>query len=293
MKIKKVIITAGGLGTRFLPFTKSVAKEMLPIVDRPNLEYLIDECKKSGIEEVILIVNNKKPEIEKYYSKDEELTETLKKENKLTELKAIDSIGSSVKISFVYQEKPIGLANALYVAKNKIDGEDFAVILGDDLMYNQNYPCLKQLLDIYNQYDCNVVAVQEVDKSEVSKYGIVGVEKEVKADVFQLNDLIEKPEIEKAPSNYAIIGRYVFKNSIFDYIEKLKIGKNNEFQLTDALKNMLVDNNKIFAKNLQGIRFDTGSKLGYAEAFIFYSCLRDDIGESVKQFIKKYIDKNN
>ena len=104
---------------------------------------------------------------------------------------------------------------------------------------------------------------------------------------------MEKPEIEKAPSNYAIIGRYVFKNSIFDYIEKLKIGKNNEFQLTDALKNMLVDNNKIFAKNLQGIRFDTGSKLGYAEAFIFYSCLRDDIGESVKQFIKKYIDKNN
>ena len=270
MSIKKCIITAAGLGTRFLPFTKSIAKEMLPIIDRPNIEYLIREAKNSGIEEVIIIVSKSKPEIEDYFKRNIELENILISDGKLKEANEIKEIAELVKIKFVLQEKPIGLANALYVAKQEINGEDFALILGDDLIYSDCVPALKQLIDAYEKYDSNIIGVQKVDHDKVNKYGIVAPKSDIKGSVFELSDLVEKPKIEDAPSDYAIIGRYIIKNNLFNYIEKLKPGKNNEYQLTDAFKMSLNDNNSICACVIDGERFDIGDKKGFVEAVDFY-----------------------
>ena len=270
MSIKKCIITAAGLGTRFLPFTKSIAKEMLPIIDRPNIEYLIREAKNSGIEEVIIIVSKSKPEIEDYFKRNIELENILISDGKLKEANEIKEVAELVKIKFVLQEKPIGLANALYVAKQEINGEDFALILGDDLIYSDCVPALKQLIDAYEKYDSNIIGVQKVDHDKVNKYGIVAPKSDIKGSVFELSDLVEKPKIEDAPSDYAIIGRYIIKNSLFNYIEKLKPGKNNEYQLTDAFKMSLNDNNSICACVIDGERFDIGDKKGFVEAIDFY-----------------------
>lgn len=270
MIIKKCIITAAGLGTRFLPFTKSIAKEMLPIIDRPNIEYLIREAKNSGIEEVIIIVSKSKPEIEDYFKRNIELENILISDGKLKEANEIKEIAELVKIKFILQEKPIGLANALYVAKQEINGEDFALILGDDLIYSDGVPALKQLIDAYEKYDSNIIGVQKVDHDKVNKYGIVAPKSNIKGSVFELSDLVEKPKIEDAPSDYAIIGRYIIKNNLFNYIEKLKPGKNNEYQLTDAFKMSLNDNNSICACVIDGERFDIGDKKGFVEAIDFY-----------------------
>ncbi len=270
MSIKKCIITAAGLGTRFLPFTKSIAKEMLPIIDRPNIEYLIREAKNSGIEEVIIIVSKSKPEIEDYFKRNIELENILISDGKIKEANEIKEIAELVKIKFVLQEKPIGLANALYVAKQEINGEDFALILGDDLIYSDGVPALKQLIDAYEKYDSSIIGVQKVDHDKVNKYGIVAPKSDIKGSVFELSDLVEKPKIEDAPSDYAIIGRYIIKNNLFNYIEKLKPGKNNEYQLTDAFKMSLNDNNSICACVIDGERFDIGDKKGFVEAIDFY-----------------------
>lgn len=270
MSIKKCIITAAGLGTRFLPFTKSIAKEMLPIIDRPNIEYLIREAKNSGIKEVIIIVSKSKPEIEDYFKRNIELENILISDGKIKEANEIKEIAELVKIKFVLQEKPIGLANALYVAKQEINGEDFALILGDDLIYSDGVPALKQLIDAYEKYDSNIIGVQKVDHDKVNKYGIVAPKSNIKGSVFELSDLVEKPKIEDAPSDYAIIGRYIIKNNLFNYIEKLKPGKNNEYQLTDAFKMSLNDNNSICACVIDGERFDIGDKKGFVEAIDFY-----------------------
>ena len=270
MSIKKCIITAAGLGTRFLPFTKSIAKEMLPIIDRPNIEYLIREAKNSGIEEVIIIVSKSKPEIEDYFKRNIELENILISDGKIKEANEIKEIAELVKIKFVLQEKPIGLANALYVAKQEINGEDFALILGDDLIYSDGVPALKQLIDAYEKYDSNIIGVQKVDHDKVNKYGIVAPKSNIKGSVFELSDLVEKPKIEDAPSDYAIIGRYIIKNNLFNYIENLKPGKNNEYQLTDAFKMSLNDNNSICACVIDGERFDIGDKKGFVEAIDFY-----------------------
>lgn len=270
MSIKKCIITAAGLGTRFLPFTKSIAKEMLPIIDRPNIEYLIREAKNSGIEEVIIIVSKSKPEIEDYFKRNKELENILISDGKLKEANEIKEIAELAKIKFVLQEKPIGLANALYVAKQEINGEDFALILGDDLIYSDGVPALKQLIDAYEKYDSNIIGVQKVDHDKVNKYGIVAPKSNIKGSVFELSDLVEKPKIEDAPSDYAIIGRYIIKNNLFNYIESLKPGKNNEYQLTDAFKMSLNDNNSICACVIDGERFDIGDKKGFVEAIDFY-----------------------
>ena len=270
MSIKKCIITAAGLGTRFLPFTKSIAKEMLPIIDRPNIEYLIREAKNSGIDEVIIIVSKSKPEIEDYFKRNIELENILISDGKIKEANEIKEIAELVKIKFVLQEKPIGLANALYVAKQEINGEDFALILGDDLIYSDGVPALKQLIDAYEKYDSNIIGVQKVDHDKVNKYGIVAPKSDIKGSTFELSDLVEKPKIEDAPSDYAIIGRYIIKNNLFNYIENLKPGKNNEYQLTDAFKMCLNDNNSICACVIDGKRFDIGDKKGFVEAIDFY-----------------------
>lgn len=284
--IKKVVITAGGLGTRLLPFTKSIAKEMLPIINKPNIEYLLKEAKESGIKEAIFIVNEKKPEIRKYFKKDKELLKFLKENNKNNEIEIVNEIGFGLKIKFVYQQKPLGLANAIYCAKKEIKKDDFALILGDDLLFSKT-PVLSQLIEQYNKYHESIIGLQKIDINDSSKYGIVGFSKKLNSKTFLLDKMKEKPKTNEAYSNLAIVGRYIFKNEIFDYIEKTKIGFNNEYQLTDSMILMLNDNKKMYGYLFDAIRFDTGNKLGYSKAFIYYALHDKEIGNDIKDYLKK------
>lgn len=288
--IHKVVIPAAGLGTRFLPMTKSIAKEMLPIVDKPNLQYLLEEAKSSGIDEAILIVSNEKKEILDYFSHNKHLEDTLLELKKENEYELVYSLGELMKITFVIQEKPLGLGHAILQAKKAINGEDFAIILGDDLVYNEGDSAIKQLINQYNKLHKSVIGVQKVEHKNVSKYGIVDP-LTVNGRLINVKTFVEKPSIEEAPSDFAMVGRYVFTNKLFDELENIKPGKNGEYQLTDAMINLLTKE-EVYAYDFEGIRYDIGSKEGYVKAIIDYSLRRDDLKESIKQYLIEKVKYN-
>ena len=285
-KIKKVIIPAAGLGTRFLPATKALPKEMLPIIDKPTLQYIVEEAVASGIEEVGIIVSIAKPSIEDHFSVNELLEQRLINSGKVEEAQQIRDIANLVKITFITQEEPRGLGHAIYCAKDFVGDEDFAIMLGDDLIVNKNgKPVLSQLLDVYESTNASVLGVQEVDEKSVSKYGIV---KPVSQEgrVLEINGMLEKPSIENAPSRCAVLGRYVLTNAIFDILEHQKPGKNNEIQLTDAIVT-LMSKEKVFAYNFEGVRYDIGDKFGYIKATIDFALDRDELKDKVKEYINQ------
>ena len=285
-KIKKVIIPAAGLGTRFLPATKALPKEMLPIIDKPTLQYIVEEAVASGIEEVGIIVSIAKPSIEDHFSVNELLEQRLINSGKVEEAQQIRDIANLVKITFITQEEPRGLGHAIYCAKDFVGDEDFAIMLGDDLIVNKNgRPVLSQLLDVYESTNASVLGVQEVDEKSVSKYGIV---KPVSQEgrVLEINGMLEKPSIENAPSRCAVLGRYVLTNAIFDILEHQKPGKNNEIQLTDAIVT-LMSKEKVFAYNFEGVRYDIGDKFGYIKATIDFALDRDELKDKVKEYINQ------
>lgn len=286
--IKKVVIPAAGLGTRFLPFTKSIAKEMLPIIDRPNLQYLLQEAKDSGIEEVILVVSQTKKEITDYFSHNVELESKLFDSGKDEDYKLVYELGEFMKITFVYQPEPLGLGHAILCAKEAVNGEDFAIILGDDLVYSEKIPAILQLIQIYEKYNASVIGVQIIPHENTNRYGIIDIKDKKDTDLFEVLNFVEKPNIEDAPSNYAISGRYVFKNSIFDELETLKPGKGGEYQLTDAMISLL-KKEVVFAYNFEGIRYDIGSKEGYIKAIIDYSLRRKDLKDNIYEYIKEKV----
>lgn len=286
--IKKVVIPAAGLGTRFLPFTKSIAKEMLPIIDRPNLQYLLQEAKDSGIEEVILVVSQTKKEITDYFSHNFELESKLFDSGKDEDYKLVYELGEFMKITFVYQPEPLGLGHAILCAKEAVNGEDFAIILGDDLVYSEKIPAILQLIQIYEKYNASVIGVQIIPHENTNRYGIIDIKDKKDTDLFEVLNFVEKPNIEDAPSNYAISGRYVFKNSIFDELETLKPGKGGEYQLTDAMISLL-KKEVVFAYNFEGIRYDIGSKEGYIKAIIDYSLRRKDLKDNIYEYIKEKV----
>lgn len=286
--IKKVVIPAAGLGTRFLPFTKTIAKEMLPIIDKPNLQYLLEEAKASGIEEVILIVSYTKQEIKDYFSHNVKLEAKLLNSGKENEYKLVYDLGEFIKVTFVNQAEPLGLGHAILCAKEAVNGEDFAIILGDDLVYSESKPALAQLIEYYTKYNASIIGVQKVKHEDTKKYGIIDIKTEVEKDLFDVNTFIEKPNVEDAPSDYAISGRYIFKNSIFKELENLKPGKAGEYQLTDGMISLL-KNEKVYAYNLKGTRYDIGSKEGFLKATIDYSLRRDDLKEEILKFIKEKV----
>ena len=272
MKVRKAIIPAAGLGTRFLPATKAIAKEMLPIVDIPTIQYIIQEAVDSGIEEILIITNSNKHAMENHFDKNYELEERLKESGKLEQVKMIQDIADMANIYYIRQKEPKGLGHAVLCAKSFIGDEPFAVLLGDDVVVNkEGKPALKQLIEQYGKTSASVIGVQTVDKKDVSKYGIVEPSKShpAKGRLVKLTDMVEKPAVEKAPSQLAVLGRYVLTPEIFELLETQGKGAGGEIQLTDAIKRLL-DRQAVYAYDFEGKRYDVkrydvGDKLKFAE----------------------------
>lgn len=288
MKVRKAIIPAAGLGTRFLPATKAQPKEMLPIVDKPTIQYIVEEAIESGIEDIIIVTGRNKRAIEDHFDKSYELEEELRKKGKQDLLSQVQDISNLVDIHYIRQKEPKGLGHAIHCAKSFIGNEAFAVLLGDDIV-NSEVPCLKQMISIYNEYKTTVLGVQHVPQEDIPKYGIVSC-KQVDDRVYKVKDLVEKPDIENAPSNIAILGRYIISPHIFEFLESATPGKGGEIQLTDALKS-LISNEAIYAYDFEGKRYDVGNRLGFLEATVEYALTRDDIKDDFKTYLTKIIDK--
>jgi UTP--glucose-1-phosphate uridylyltransferase len=286
MKVHKAIIPAAGLGTRFLPATKAQPKEMLPIVDKPTIQFIVEEAVASGIEDIIIVTGRNKRAIEDHFDKSYELEEVLEKTNKEELLTLVRDISNLVNIHYIRQKEPKGLGHAIYCAKAFIGNEPFAVLLGDDIV-KSDVPCLKQLIDIYDKYRTTVLGVQRVPQEDVSKYGIVAG-RQVDDRVFKVTDMIEKPEIDEAPSNIAILGRYIISPSIFSYLENVSPGKNGEIQLTDALKDMM-QHETMYAYDFIGRRYDVGNKMGFLQATVEFALDRDDLRDEFSSWLKQIV----
>jgi len=286
-KIRKAIIPAAGLGTRFLPATKAQPKEMLPIVDKPTIQYIIEEAVASGIEEILIVTGRNKKCIEDHFDKSVELEMELEKNHKDQLLELVRNISDMVDIHYIRQKEPKGLGHAIYCAKSFVGDEPFAILLGDDIVYNEEKPCLKQLIDCYDEYKTTILGVQSVDVENVSKYGIVdGVE--IEDRVCKVKDLIEKPNKEDAPSNTAILGRYIVTPKIFKILKNVKPGKGNEIQLTDALLELL-KTEAIYAYNFEGRRYDVGDKLGFLEATVEYALRKPQLKDEFIGYLRSLI----
>jgi UTP--glucose-1-phosphate uridylyltransferase len=292
MRIRKAIIPAAGLGTRFLPATKAQPKEMLPIVDKPTIQYIVEEAVASGIEELIIIIGRGKRSIEDHFDKSYELEDTLLKKNKLEMLEEVQKISNLVNIVYVRQKEPRGLGHAILCAKNVIGDEPFAVLLGDDIVMSET-PCLKQIIDVFEYYNSSVVGVQSVPDQDVSKYGIIKPKgKMLESNLFHLDSLVEKPKKGEAPSNYAIMGRYVLSPRIFDILEEIPTGQGDELQLTDAI-NELNKQQAVLAYHFEGSRYDIGDKIGFVKATIDFAINREDIREDVLAYLLEVMKKEN
>lgn len=285
MTIKKVIIPAAGLGTRFLPATKAQPKEMLPIVDKPTIQYIVEEAVQSGIEDIIIVSGRGKRAIEDHFDKSYELEETLLKKEKYEILHEIQGISELANIHYIRQKEPLGLGHAIWCARKFIGNDPFGVMLGDDIVKGDT-PCLKQLIDVYDQFGSSVVGIQGVPEKEVSKYGIVAPKgDEIAENVVKIAGLVEKPNVAEAPSNFAIMGRYVLTADIFDILEKTPKGSGGEIQLTDAI-NSLNGIQQVLAYQFSGTRYDVGDKFGFVKATIDFSLDREDLRDEVVQYLQ-------
>ena len=290
MKVKKAIIPAAGLGTRFLPATKALPKEMLPIVDKPTMQYIIEEAIESGIEEILIITGRNKKSIEDHFDKSVELELELENKHKDELLKQVRDISNMVNIHFIRQKEPKGLGHAINCARAFVGNEPFAVMLGDDIV-DAKTPCLKQLMDCFEEKGTTILGVQEVDKENVDKYGIVdGVQ--ISDKVYKVNNLVEKPRVDLAPSNVAILGRYIITPEIFDILDNTKPGKGGEIQLTDALKT-LIESQEMNAYIFEGRRYDVGDKLGFLQATVEFALKRDELKVPFMEYLQtlKHNDK--
>jgi UTP--glucose-1-phosphate uridylyltransferase len=284
VRIRKAVIPAAGLGTRLLPVTKSMPKEMLPIVDKPVIHYVVEEAVKAGIDDIIIITGKGKRAIEDYFDRSFELEFYLKEKGKEEELKQIEEIGEMVDIYYVRQKKPLGLGDAILYAEKHVNGEPFAVLLGDDIVIGEN-PAIKQLIEIFEHFNTPVLGVERVPWENVSKYGIVDG-KEIQKGLYEVRNLIEKPSKEETPSNIAIVGRYVLTPEVFDALKDVKPGKGGEIQLTDALKLVVEKGTKMLAKEIEGGRYDVGTKLGFIIANIEVALARKDLRDDLRSYLK-------
>ncbi|MGL4337813.1 MAG: UTP--glucose-1-phosphate uridylyltransferase GalU [Turicibacter sp.] len=284
--VKKAVIPAAGFGTRFLPATKAQPKEMLPIVDKPTIQYIIEEAVAAGIEEILIVTSSTKRPIEDHFDKSYELEDTLLKKGKLEMLEMVQEISNLAQIHYVRQKEAKGLGHAILCAKTFIKDEPFAVLLGDDVVVNDEYPATKQLVDAYEKNGCSIMGVQSVAKEDVSKYGIVKPSKSSKPDgrMVKLSGMVEKPKTEDAPSNLAVMGRYVLTPEIFEMLETQAPGAGDEIQLTDAI-DRLMDRQAVYAYDFEGRRYDVGDKFGFIKATIDFALERKDLSEQVKNYI--------
>ena len=280
-KIRKAIIPAAGLGTRFLPATKAMPKEMLPIVDKPTIQYIVEEAIASGIEDIIIVTGKGKRAIEDHFDNALELETNLMEKGKLDILEKVQE-SANVDIHYIRQKEPLGLGHAIWCARKFIGDEPFAVLLGDDIVKSEE-PCLKQLMKQYDKTYSSVIGVQKVPDEDVHRYGVIDP---VNTDnrLMQVTKFVEKPLLEEAPSNYAIIGRYILTPEIFNFLDQKKIGKGGEIQLTDAIE-ALNGIQRVFAYEFEGRRYDVGEQLGFIETTIDFALAREDLSEQVKQLI--------
>lgn len=287
-KIRKAVIPAAGFGTRFLPETKAMPKEMLPIVDKPTIQYIVEEIKASGIEQILIISGHAKRAIEDHFDSSPELEQHLYESGKMDLLREVRKV-ASVKIHYTRQQYMRGLGDAILCAKDFIDGEPFGVILGDDVVYNANgEPALRQLMDQYEKTSGTVIGCQVVRPEMVSSYGIVDGKPTDDPNLLKVKDMIEKPSMEEAPSRFAALGRYVITPEVFDVLEQTKPGKGGEIQLTDALR-VMARNGSVYAYNFTGKRYDTGNKLGYLKATVEFALRRPDLGPQFREYLKKLL----
>jgi UTP--glucose-1-phosphate uridylyltransferase len=289
MKVRKAVIPAAGLGTRFLPATKAMPKEMLPIVDTPTIQYIIQEAIDSGIEEILIITGKSKRAIEDHFDRNVELELELEKKANEELLKVVRDITDLVDIHYIRQKEAKGLGHAIYCAKTFVGNEPFAVMLGDDVVYNEDTPCLKQMIDVYDQYKTSVLGVQTVKDEDVCKYGIVDGAK-VADRVYTVKGLVEKPAVDEAPSNVAILGRYIINPGIFDILAETKPGKGGEIQLTDALKELALKED-MYAYDFMGKRYDVGNKQGFLEATVETALRRSDLRDEFLSYLVKVVEK--
>lgn len=286
MKVRKAIIPAAGLGTRFLPATKAQPKEMLPIVDKPTIQYIIEEAIASGIESILIITGRGKRAIEDHFDRSLELEDELRKKNKEELLAQIQQIADLADIHYIRQKEAKGLGHAIYCARSFIGNEPFAILLGDDIVDSEK-PCLKQMIEVYSEYGTSILGVQHVDMEDVSKYGIVAG-RQVDDRVFKVNDLVEKPEKDEAPSNLAILGRYIVTPRLFKFLEKATPGVNGEIQLTDSLCD-LAKVEPMYAYDFIGKRYDVGNRIGFLQATVEFALKRDDLKSEFQKYLKDIV----
>lgn len=284
-KIRKAVIPVAGLGTRFLPVTKAVPKEMLPIVDKPTLQYIVEEAVASGIEEILLITSPNKEAIINHFDRSFELEMRLEKSHKYEQLEMIRSISDLVHIYTIRQGEPLGSGHAVSLAESFVGKEPFAVLYGDDLIKG-DIPALKELIEVYEKYDANVIGIQEVDPSVVSRYGIISY---ADRNTGKIASIIEKPKMEEAPSTSAGLGRYIVKPEIFDVLRELKTGANNEYQFTDAMLH-LMKTQDFYACPFHGTYYDIGNQLGYVKANIAYALDRKELQEDLKEYMSTILN---
>ncbi|MFD1433118.1 UTP--glucose-1-phosphate uridylyltransferase GalU [Lacticaseibacillus yichunensis] len=290
MKVRKAVIPAAGLGTRFLPATKALAKEMLPIVDKPTIQFIVEEAKASGIEDILIIEGKSKRSIEDHFDSAPELEANLESKGKTDLLNLVhQTTDIGVNMFFVRQPYPRGLGDAVRLAKSFIAGEPFVVMLGDDLM-NDEVPLTQQLINEYDKTHASILAVKKVPHKDVSSYGVIDPGSEVAPNLYNVRKFVEKPAVKDAPSDLAIIGRYLLTPEIFDVLEHTKPGKGNEIQLTDAI-DTLNQTQRVFAHVFKGERFDVGNKAGYVETNIEYGLTHPEVKDELRAYILELADR--
>lgn len=283
-KIRKAVFPAAGLGTRFLPATKASPKEMLPLVDKPLIQYGVEEVVASGIESILIITGRDKAAIEDHFDISFELEHVLKERGRQEAFEQVRAISEIANISYIRQKQALGLGHAIYQAKDFVGDEPFAVILPDDVM-DAETPALKQLIEVYEKYDAPVIATMRIEGEAISRFGVIDAI-EVESNVFKIRDVVEKPKFEDAPSDMAVIGRYIFTPELFGAIEQTKPGAGGEIQVADAIRILLEKNRPYYAVKLDGVRHDAGDKLGFLIATVEFALKREDLGADFREYLK-------
>jgi len=284
MNVRKAVFPAAGLGTRFLPATKAQPKEMLPLVDKPTIQYVVEEAVASGLAEIIIVTGRNKRAIEDHFDAAFELEYYLADRGKVDELAQIKTISELASVCYVRQKEPLGLGHAILVARGLVGDEPFGVFLGDDIIGGARTPCMRQLLDVFDKYGGPVIAVERVPRERIHQYGVIAG-RNIAGNVWEISDLVEKPRAEDAPSDLAIIGRYVLTPDVFDILAGTRADKRGEIQLTDGLR-ALRRQRPMYAVEFEGKRYDTGDKLGFLKATVEFALARPDLADAFREYLK-------
>ena len=283
-KIRKAVFPAAGLGTRFLPATKSSPKEMLPLVDKPLIQYSVEEAVASGIESILIITGRDKTAIENHFDISFELEQVLQERGKTEMFNLVRAVSDIAKITYTRQKQALGLGHAIYQAKDFVGDEPFAVLLADDVMDSET-PALKQLVEVYEKYNAPVMATMQIEGEAISRFGVIDAE-EVEPNVYKIKSVVEKPKYEDAPSDMAVIGRYIFTPELFGALEQTKPGAGGEIQVADAMRLLLDEGKPFYAVKLDGVRHDAGDKLGFLIATVEFALKREDLGGDFREYLK-------